>query len=56
MSNRRRSRVSRATMKALRPPKCPKCKQRGRRSKEYADAWLHICTNPKCQFPVREVK
>lgn len=52
MSNRRKTKTTRLAL--LSRPKCPKCKSRDRDTKEYDDAWLHICR--KCRFPIREVK
>ena len=55
MSNRVKSLADRRAIKAEREKKrCPKCKSLQRKTREYADAFLHICGN--CHFPVRELK
>lgn len=48
MSNTRRASTFR---KGLR---CPKCRRRDFSTKEYTDAYLHVCRN--CSYPVREKK
>jgi ribosomal protein L37AE/L43A len=54
MSNRRRSLKDRIIRKRERKT-CPKCKSQ-MYSQHFADAVLWVCTNPKCRFPIREVK
>lgn len=52
--SRRRTGAERAERRGRR--RCPKCRGSHFRTKEYIDADLHICQNPKCRFPIREVK
>lgn len=54
MSNRRRTTLERQEKKMRR--RCPKCGTTNIKSKDYTDAMLHICQNPKCGYPVREAK
>lgn len=53
-----RSKAAKLERAALRKKKrselCPRCKSAARSSKEYDDAWLHICR--RCHYPVRELK
>lgn len=50
MSNRKKSRLDRLK----RGPRCKACGSRRRSTKEYDDAFVHICDD--CHFPVRELK
>ena len=52
MSNTRRSKADREMRKNR--LKCPKCKGHVFQSKEYDDAFVHVCT--RCSFPQRVLK
>jgi len=53
MSNRRKS-VFAKRRRGPRIGPCPKCGSRQIHSREYNDAWLHVCTD--CKFPWRSKK
>lgn len=55
MSNRKLSLLERKERRLMRR-KCPKCGTTNVKTTEYPDAYLHICQNEQCRFPVREVK
>jgi hypothetical protein len=52
--SRRKSLAERRERKTRIRRRCRQCNSTDIATKEYPDAWLHICR--RCQYPVREMK